>query len=83
MLPLACGAKLKEVKIVIEFRNVSKVYDSTAVSYTHLDVYKRQSQIKAVSAVRFTNKQIVLTAAEGYSFMQNTANARDLSLIHI
>ena len=29
MLPLACGAKLKEVKIVIEFRNVSKVYDST------------------------------------------------------
>ena len=28
------------------------------------------SQIKAVSAVRFTNKQIVLTAAEGYSFMQ-------------
>ena len=29
MLPLACGTKLKEVKIVIEFRNVSKVYDST------------------------------------------------------
>ena len=29
MLPLAYGAKLKEVKIVIEFRNVSKVYDST------------------------------------------------------
>ena len=29
MLPLAFGAKLKEVKIVIEFRNVSKVYDST------------------------------------------------------
>ena len=29
MLPIACGTKLKEVKIVIEFRNVSKVYDST------------------------------------------------------
>ena len=29
MLPLAFGAKLKEVKIVIEFRNVSKVYDPT------------------------------------------------------
>ena len=29
MLPVACGTKLKEVKIVIEFRNVSKVYDST------------------------------------------------------
>ena len=29
VLPLAFGAKLKEVKIVIEFRNVSKVYDST------------------------------------------------------
>ena len=29
MLPLAYGTKLKEVKIVIEFRNVSKVYDST------------------------------------------------------
>ena len=38
------------------------------------------SQIKAVSAVRFTNKQIVLTAAEGYSFMQNTANARDYAV---
>lgn len=29
MLPLTYGTKLKEVKIVIEFRNVSKVYDST------------------------------------------------------
>ena len=38
------------------------------------------SQIKAVSTVRFTNKQIVLTAAEGYSFMQNTANARDYAV---
>ena len=45
------------------------------LSFSSLD-----SQIKAVSAVRFTNKQIVLTAAEGYSFMQNSVSARDYAV---
>lgn len=45
------------------------------LSFSSLD-----SQIKAISAVRFTNKQIVLTAAEGYSFMQNSVSARDYAV---
>lgn len=38
------------------------------------------SQIKALSAVRFSNKHIVLTAADGYAFMQNAVKARDYAV---
>ena len=37
----------------------------------------REKEVAELIRQGFTNKQIVLTAAEGYSFMQNTANARD------
>ena len=37
---------------MIEFKDVTKVYEGTAVSYTHLDVYKRQNMTRIVKLLQ-------------------------------
>ena len=65
MLPLACGTKLKEVKIVIEFRNVSKVYDSTdthALNHVNIKIEDGEFVFVVGSSDPYSSAQGTLSA---------------------
>ena len=55
----------------------------TPVSYTHLDVYKRQILSRAASLSSTVSEQIISLNAAILSSSKNICSVRQLSLIHI
>ena len=51
--PLEIAERLGHEKVETTLNTYSHLYPSTPVSYTHLDVYKRQAHILLESAERF------------------------------
>ena len=75
---ILCGAQAQTPGS--EVPNLKKLYELTAVSYTHLDVYKRQSSIKRIrqtNARRLRNRYYAKTARNAMKVLRATEDKNE------